>query len=197
MLSSPVTRRSVTQTRPAEGSAEPLSSTFHRRLPRLLSGRATIDTGEAASCSLALAALAGLSLLVAACGGSSTRHVAQLGTTTTDRSSSAAASPRLHALARVPSFPRAADPRAPQQLVSPPVQAPRWPSVRTRPPTPQVQQYRSVMLIYARCLRAHGVSNMPDPDSRGHLDIGPGSGVDVNSPRFQAAYRACRSRLSP
>ena len=38
------------------------------------------------------------------------------------------------------------------------------------------------MLIYARCLRAHGVSNMPDPDSRGHLDIGPGSGVDVNSP---------------
>jgi hypothetical protein len=59
------------------------------------------------------------------------------------------------------------------------------------------QQYRSVMLIYARCVRAHGVPNMPDPDRRGHLDIGPGSGVDVSSPRFQAAYQVCKSRLSP
>jgi len=65
-------------------------------------------------------------------------------------------------------------------------------------PTPaQVQQYRSVMLIYARCIRAHGVSNMPDPDSRGHLDIGPGTDVDVNSPRLQAAYQVCKSKLSP
>ena len=38
-----------------------------------------------------LAALAGMSLLVAACGGSSTRHVAQLGTTTATSSSNAAA----------------------------------------------------------------------------------------------------------
>jgi hypothetical protein len=53
------------------------------------------------------------------------------------------------------------------------------------------------MLIYAKCMRAHGVSNTPDPDSRGHLDIGPGTDVDVNSPRFQAAYRVCKSKLSP
>jgi hypothetical protein len=53
------------------------------------------------------------------------------------------------------------------------------------------------MLIYARCIRVHGVSNMPDPDSRGHLDIGPGTDVDVNSPKFQAAYRVCKSKLSP
>jgi hypothetical protein len=33
--------------------------------------------------------------------------------------------------------------------------------------------------------------------SRGHLDIGPGTGIDVNSPRFQAAYQACKSMLSP
>jgi len=66
-----------------------------------------------------------------------------------------------------------------------------------RPTPAQVAQYRSVMLVYARCIRAHGVSNMPDPDSRGRLDIGPGTGVDVNSPTFQAAYRACKSRLTP
>jgi hypothetical protein len=66
-----------------------------------------------------------------------------------------------------------------------------------QPTQAQVQQYRSVMLIYARCLRAHGVSNMPDPDSRGHLDIGPGTDVDVNSPRFQAAFQVCKSTLSP
>jgi len=66
-----------------------------------------------------------------------------------------------------------------------------------RPSPAQVAQYRSVMLTYARCIRAHGVPTMPDPDSRGYLDIGPGSGVDVESPRFQAAYRRCRSKLAP
>jgi hypothetical protein len=66
-----------------------------------------------------------------------------------------------------------------------------------QPTQVQVQQYRNTMLIYARCLRDHGVSNMPDPDSRGHLDIGPGTGVDVNSPGFQAAYDTCKSKLSP
>jgi len=65
-------------------------------------------------------------------------------------------------------------------------------------PTPvQVAVYRSTMLTYARCMRTHGVSNMPDPDSRGHLAIGPGSGVDVNGPGFQTAYRACKGTLSP
>jgi hypothetical protein len=66
-----------------------------------------------------------------------------------------------------------------------------------QPSQAQVAQYRSTMLIYARCIRAHGVSNMPDPDSRGHLDIGPGTDVDVNSPKFQSAFQACKSDLSP
>lgn len=66
-----------------------------------------------------------------------------------------------------------------------------------RPTQAQIRQVRGVMLRYARCMRAHGVSNMPDPDSRGHLDIGPGSAVDVNGPRFQAAYGVCRRELTP
>jgi len=66
-----------------------------------------------------------------------------------------------------------------------------------QPTAAQIQQYRSVMLRYARCIRAHGVPNMPDPDDRGHLDIGPGTAVDVDGPRFQAAYQACKGDLAP
>jgi hypothetical protein len=166
-----------------------------------------------------LAALAVMSLLVSACGDSSTLHVARLGTTTATSSSNPAAASaqvsgafafsrcmRSHAVPAYPDPERGGEipKKTPQQLgVSPSeFQAAQSACIHLVPnggrPTPtQVQQYRSVMLIYARCLRARGVSNMPDPDSRGHLDIGPGSGVDVNSPRFQAAYLACKSRLSP
>jgi hypothetical protein len=66
-----------------------------------------------------------------------------------------------------------------------------------RPTQSQVQHYRSIMLRYAQCIRTHGVPDMPDPDTRGHLDIGPGTPVDVNGPAFQAAYRVCKSRLAP
>jgi hypothetical protein len=65
------------------------------------------------------------------------------------------------------------------------------------PTSAQVQQYRHSMLIYAACIRHHGVPNMPDPDARGHLDIGPGTAVDVNSPKFEHAYQACKSDLQP
>jgi hypothetical protein len=66
-----------------------------------------------------------------------------------------------------------------------------------RPTSAQVEEQRSVMLRYARCMRTHGVPNMPDPDSRGHLDIGPGTDVAVDSARFAAAFRICKSELSP
>jgi hypothetical protein len=54
--------------------------------------------------------------------------------------------------------------------------------------TPQQQ---TEVLKYARCMRAHGVSNFADRTSSG-LSL---SGVDPNSPRFQAAQRVCRSLL--
>jgi hypothetical protein len=57
-------------------------------------------------------------------------------------------------------------------------------------------------LAFARCLRAHGVPNYPDPtvnDSGNGSSItthvSSGSGVDQKSPVFQAAVRACRSLL--
>jgi hypothetical protein len=52
-------------------------------------------------------------------------------------------------------------------------------------------------LAFAKCIRAHGVPNFPDPQqSGGSLTLGSGSGFDPSSPAFQAALTACES-LSP
>jgi hypothetical protein len=171
----------------------------------------------AARTGAAIIATAGLALLTAACGGSAGNHVARLGSTRTKSNSrpSAATAQVNGAVAfsgcmrshKVPAYP---DPgsggviakKTPQQLgVSPSdFQAAQSACIHLvpnggQPTQAQVEQYRSVMLTYARCIRAHGVSNMPDPDSRGHLDIGPGTGVDVNGTQFQAAYQVCKSKL--
>jgi hypothetical protein len=165
-----------------------------------------------------IVAAAGLAALAAGCGSSPGAHVARLGTTATKSSDLSAASARgdgAIAFSRcmrahgVPAYP---DPgsdgllpkKTPQQVgVSPSTfQAAQGACIHLvpnggQPTQAQVQQYRSVMLAYAGCIRAHGVPNMPDPDSRGHLDIGPGTDVDVNGPQFKAAYQACKSKLSP
>ena len=64
------------------------------------------------------------------------------------------------------------------------------------PSEAQVQQYRNSLLPYARCMRSHGVSNFPEPDSRGHLDVGAGTDVPVDTPQFQRAFAACKRTLS-
>jgi hypothetical protein len=43
---------------------------------------------------------------------------------------------------------------------------------------------------WARCLRSHGVSNFPDPNSQGAFDS---SKFDSSSPAFQTASKACKS----
>jgi hypothetical protein len=49
---------------------------------------------------------------------------------------------------------------------------------------------------FAACMRAHGVSQFPDPTDRGTtLRIGPVNGVDPNSPQYQAARATCGSLL--
>ena len=50
-------------------------------------------------------------------------------------------------------------------------------------------------LQFAKCMRAHGVSNFPDPSSNGQLTI-KGTGIDIHSPAFQNASTACQS-LTP
>ncbi|HLJ03664.1 MAG TPA: hypothetical protein VKT31_09500 [Solirubrobacteraceae bacterium] len=53
-------------------------------------------------------------------------------------------------------------------------------------------------LAFSQCMRAHGVTNFPDPSSRGGgFQIGgPGSNINPRSPAFQAAQTAC-AKFSP
>jgi hypothetical protein len=54
---------------------------------------------------------------------------------------------------------------------------------------------RAAMLRFARCMRANGVSNFPDPAfgpaGRVGLKIAAASGIDPSSPAFQHAQAAC------
>lgn len=55
---------------------------------------------------------------------------------------------------------------------------------------------------YAKCMRSHGIKDFPDPvsnpDGTGggfNINGGPGSDLNHNDPRFQAANQACQSLL--
>jgi hypothetical protein len=55
---------------------------------------------------------------------------------------------------------------------------------------------------YSACMRSHGVPNFPDPDSKGRIKITSGvsaggekTGVDVHSPQFDRARKACDKLL--
>ena len=59
------------------------------------------------------------------------------------------------------------------------------------PPTAaQTAQNLALLLRFARCMRAHGVPNMPDPTSQG-LRFSPSSEINPNSPAFVAAQKHC------
>ena len=56
-------------------------------------------------------------------------------------------------------------------------------------------------LAYAQCMRGHGLTDFPDPNASGNIDLKtlhpqPGSDLYPDDPRFQAAATACQS-LSP
>jgi hypothetical protein len=61
----------------------------------------------------------------------------------------------------------------------------------------EIAQRNKQALAYVRCLRAHGIANVPDPVPNG-IRVGivkALSDVDTNSPAFQAASKACASVL--
>lgn len=51
-------------------------------------------------------------------------------------------------------------------------------------------QHQAALVQYAKCMRAHGVPNFPDPGSNGTFDVG---GINPDSPQIQQADRACSS----
>jgi hypothetical protein len=55
---------------------------------------------------------------------------------------------------------------------------------------------RAAQLSYSECMRAHGVSDFPDPDSQGRIEIQGGQGSDLNpdNTTFKNAQKACQSK---
>jgi hypothetical protein len=57
----------------------------------------------------------------------------------------------------------------------------------------QQEQHELDMISFARCLRSHGFPTFPDPGSQGNLtpQTVTAAGVDMQSPAFGTAGRAC------
>ncbi len=52
---------------------------------------------------------------------------------------------------------------------------------------------------FASCMRSHGITAFPDPNSLGGFQIKAGPGLNPNSPQYQSAQKACQRymRLAP
>jgi hypothetical protein len=48
---------------------------------------------------------------------------------------------------------------------------------------------------FSACMRKHGVTNFPDPNSQGVIQFGSGNGIDPSSPTFQSARSTCQKLL--
>jgi hypothetical protein len=81
-------------------------------------------------------------------------------------------------------------------------------SSKTSPTNASATVKPGQMVSFAKCMRAHGVPNFPDPGSNGNGGIqiqptrraGSGAsmtvnGVSVSAPAFQTAMQSCRSEL--
>jgi hypothetical protein len=61
------------------------------------------------------------------------------------------------------------------------------------PPQVSAEQQRKA-LAFARCMRAHGVPNFPDPAFSGNGPAGPPAGINPQAPAFRSAARVCGCR---
>jgi hypothetical protein len=65
------------------------------------------------------------------------------------------------------------------------------------PSQARLQQVKAQGLRFARCVRAHGVPNFPDPDSTGRIPDPASVGINQGSPQFRAANQACAKDRPP
>ncbi len=183
---------------------------------------------------LPVAALLGVVLLLAGCGGSSSSPgVAQVGTTSSTSPSggsgggtpesnetSAANQQKMVKFAQCmrthgePEFPEPTEghivfhgqnghgpnPESAQFQAAEKACSKYAPS-KVAPSPAQLKEREEQALKFSECMRTHGVPNFPDPNFSGGgarvtLKLGgKASGVDPNSPQFQAAQKACQSDL--
>jgi hypothetical protein len=71
-----------------------------------------------------------------------------------------------------------------------------------KPPemSPEEQaEFKKAALAHAQCMRDHGLDDFPDPtfgeNGQAQIRIRAGSGMDPESPKFQAAQKACQSKM--
>jgi hypothetical protein len=67
-------------------------------------------------------------------------------------------------------------------------------------PTPSATQQRQIAaqaLAFSKCMRTHGVTKFPDPDSTGRIPDPATLGIDQGSPQFEAANQACGADRPP
>jgi hypothetical protein len=62
----------------------------------------------------------------------------------------------------------------------------------TLPSGASVEEHFKKALKFSECMRSNGITNFPDPTSSGGIHISSNSGIDPQSPQFQAAQKACR-----
>lgn len=62
-------------------------------------------------------------------------------------------------------------------------------------PAPNASQDHRLMLTFARCVRAHGISNFPDPSAHGQPFNVTAPQLGVSGSRLLAAERACKEQL--
>jgi hypothetical protein len=55
---------------------------------------------------------------------------------------------------------------------------------------------QSQRIKHAQCMRKHGITNYPDPGPNGQTVITQGSGINVQSPTYQTAAKACQNLLN-
>jgi len=158
---------------------------------------------------LLAAALACLALLAAACSSSASSGTGA-GQTGGSAKQSALAFSRCMRAHGITAFP---DPNAQGQLSlnagpgtginpsSPQYKAANNACRRLMPPMSlspaQQAKIKAGNLKYARCMRAHGISDFPDPNSQGQLQVKarPGGDLDPNNPLYKAADKACKSLM--
>jgi hypothetical protein len=64
-----------------------------------------------------------------------------------------------------------------------------------KPSTTASSSFYSQALKFSECMRSHGITNFPDPGSRGGIELSSSSGINPFSPGFKAAQAACGKLL--